>query len=70
MKKVVSWTSGETKAIRWVARIVSALFVVVCLFFFVGETLFEEHHQPITGNAILQLAITGVSLLGLALAWW
>ena len=69
MEKPTSSTNKEAKLIRWIARILSAFFIVVCLFFFIGETFFEEHHGSITGDAILGLSICGVSLLGLALAW-
>jgi len=70
MKRIASSTNKETKVIRRVARILSVSFIAILWFFFIGETFFQEHHEPITGNAILQLSITGISLLGLALAWW
>jgi uncharacterized membrane protein len=56
--------------VRWVARILSALFIILCLILFVGEVLFREpQSSPLTANAILQLTLMGFWLAGLALAW-
>jgi hypothetical protein len=61
--------------VRWIARILSGLFIILCLMFFVGEALVPlilfpaPDATPLTGNAMLQLTLTGLSLLGLALAW-
>jgi len=71
----VSSAGRAITIIRWVARILSALFIILCLMFFVGEALVPlilfpaPDATPLTGNAMLQLALTGLSLLGLALAW-
>ena len=71
----VSSAGRAIPIVRWVARILSALFIILCLMFFVGEALVPlilfpaPDATPLTGNAMLQLALTGLSLLGLALAW-
>ena len=52
------------KELRWVLRGFSGLIIAFLLLMFIGET-----GDPLTNNAILQLSITGIGLIGLALAW-
>ena len=53
------------KELRWILRGSSGLIILFFLFMFIGENTGE----PLTNNAILQLSITGLSLIGLGLAW-
>ena len=58
------------KILRWVLRVLSGLIIVFLLLMFIGETFFGENPgEPLTTNAILQLSVTGVGLIGLGLAW-
>ena len=52
------------KELRWVLRGFSGLIIAFLLLMFIGET-----GESLTNNAILQLSITGIGLIGLALAW-
>lgn len=68
--KTTSTDAMET--LRLIARILSALFVGFALIMFIGETLESAQrvtYEPMTFNTILQLALFGIGLLGLALAW-
>jgi hypothetical protein len=66
----VSSAGRAITIVRWVARILSALFIILCLILFAGEGVFREPQSPpLTTSAILQLTIMGISLVGLALAW-
>ncbi|MBU0509851.1 hypothetical protein KKH27_13595 [bacterium] len=75
MEKPTSSAGRRVRIIRWIVRILSGLFIILCLLFFVGEALIPTilfpapDSTPLTGNAMLQLALFGLSLLGLALAW-
>lgn len=70
MKKSAPSSSRGITVVRWVARVLSALFIILCLILFVGEGLFPEpQSSPLTTSAILQLTLMGFSLAGLALAW-
>ena len=58
------------KKLRWMLRGLSALIILFSLLMFIGETYIEENSgNPLTKNAILQLSIAGIGLLGLGLAW-
>ena len=58
------------KELRWILRGLSGLIIVFSLFMFIGETFFgEKTGEPLTSNAILQLSIAGIGLIGLGLAW-
>ncbi|MCK4746603.1 MAG: hypothetical protein KAT15_06200 [Bacteroidales bacterium] len=52
------------KVLRWILRGLSGLIIVFLLLMFIGET-----GESLTNNAILQLSITGIGLIGFALAW-
>jgi uncharacterized membrane protein len=66
----VSSAGRAITIVRWVARVLSALFIILCLILFAGEGVFREPQSPpLTTSAILQLTIMGISLVGLALAW-
>lgn len=60
------------KAPRIVARIMSALFVGFALIMFIGESMESAKRgnpEPMTFYTIIQFALFGIGLLGLALAW-
>ena len=60
------------KTPRLVARILSALFVGFALIMFIGESMEgakRANPEPMTVYTIVQLALFGIGLLGLALAW-
>ena len=58
------------KELRWILRGLSGLIIVFFLLMFIGENFFgEKTEEPLTNNAILQLSIAGVGLIGLGLAW-
>ena len=60
------------KNFRWTLRILSAIFIVFFLLMFIGETFFQDddlHGKPLSTDAILQLLVMGVGMIGLALAW-
>lgn len=58
------------KELRWIIRGLSGLIIVFALLMFIGETFFGENPDAtLTGNAILQLSVTGIGLIGLGLAW-
>ncbi|MHA7832659.1 MAG: DUF7670 domain-containing protein [Flagellimonas sp.] len=61
--------TASLKKIRWIVRGLSGLLIAFSLLMFIGETFFEDTGGPLTSNAILQLSIAGVGLIGLALAW-
>lgn len=48
----------------------SGLIILFFLFMFIGETFFGEiSEEPMSTNAILQLSVLGVGLIGLGIAW-
>ncbi len=58
------------KIFRWILRVLSGLIIVFFLLMFIGETFFGENPgEPLTADAILQLSLAGVGLIGLGLAW-
>ena len=59
------------KTIRWVARVLSALLILVMLIFFVGEGLGPPSSAsvPLSTADIVQLVLATIELIGLALAW-
>lgn len=58
------------KKLRWLIRGLSGLLIGFSLLMFIGETFFEESTGgPLTSNAILQLSVAAVGLIGLGLAW-
>lgn len=71
MEKLASSAGKRVRIVRWIARILSGLVIVFFSIFFVGEAILfpTPDSTPLTGNAMLQLTLTGLSLLGLALAW-
>jgi hypothetical protein len=51
-------------------RILSGLMIVFFLIMFIGETFFGENPgKPLTSDAILQISVLGVGLIGLGFAW-
>lgn len=58
------------KELRWILRGLSGLIIAFLLLMFIGETFFGENPgNPLTNNAILQLSVAGMGLIGLGLAW-
>ena len=57
------------KLLRWILRGLSGLFIGFFLLMFIGENFGSESGNPLTANAILQLSVTGIGLIGLGLAW-
>lgn len=60
------------KILRWIARILSIIFVGFFLFMFIGETFGSQHSgtsKPISSFEIFQLTLMGLGLLGLIAAW-
>jgi hypothetical protein len=60
------------KVLRIIARAMSAIFVVFALVMFIGEAMQSSQRgnpEPMSPSAIIGLAIFGVGLLGLLLAW-
>jgi asparagine N-glycosylation enzyme membrane subunit Stt3 len=60
----------SNKELWWITRVLSGLIIAFSLFMFIGETFFgEKPGEPMSNNAILQLSIGGIGLIGLGLAW-
>ena len=58
------------KELRWILRGSSGVIIVFFLLMFIGETFFgEKTGKPFYTNAILQLSVMGIGLIGLGLAW-
>ena len=58
------------KELRWILRGLSGLIIAFALLMFIGDTFFGENPgAPLSNNAILQLSVTGIGLIGLGLAW-
>jgi hypothetical protein len=58
------------KELRWVLRGLSGIIILFSLLMFIGETWFGENPgEPMSTNAILQLSVAGIGLIGLGLAW-
>ena len=60
------------KILRWAVRGLSGLLILFSLFMFIGETFFppeSSNSEPLSANSIVQLALFGIVLLGLGLAW-
>ncbi len=61
----------KTKSIkffRWLLRVLSGVIILFSLIWFIGS-LGDYSDDPMSTNAILQLSITGIGLIGLGLAW-
>ena len=52
------------KIFRWTLRALSSIIILFSLIMFIGE-----YSGNLSANALLQLSITGVGLLGLLLTW-
>lgn len=65
-------STNSMKIPRIIARVMSAIIVAFALMMFIGETMESAKRanpEPMTLNTIIQLALFGIGLLGLALAW-
>ena len=56
------------KVLRWILRGLSGLFIAFFILMFIPD-FGSESGNPLTANAILQLSVTGIGLIGLGLAW-
>ena len=64
--------SSSISIFRWSLRVLSGIFIVFFLFMFIGETFFQNDEldpKPLSANAILQLSVMGLGLIGLLFAW-
>ena len=60
------------KILRWVARILSVIIIAFFLFMFIGEMLDSLHsgkNGSLSNNAILQLTLFGIGIIGIIAAW-
>ena len=57
------------KILRWILRVLSGIIILFLLFMFIGENFGSESGDPLTTNAIIQLSVTAIGLIGLGLAW-
>lgn len=72
MIRVSKMKTKSIKIFRWTIRIWSGILILFFLFMFIGETFFPPeslNSQPLSSNAILQLVLFGIIMLGLAIAW-
>lgn len=56
------------KVVRWIARIISLLFILITLFFFMAEEVFRDQPRT-TSLPIVSLVLGALLLVGLGLAW-
>ena len=68
MKSILSPGPDAIKIIRRIARIVSVLFIMMALFFFVGEEVLRDQPRT-TPLPIIPLVLGALLLVGLGLAW-
>lgn len=58
------------KLFHWILRGLSGAIILFSLYMFIGETFFGNRPgNPLSANAILQLSVVGLGLIGLGLAW-
>lgn len=68
MKNIVSPGPDVIKVIRRIARIVSLLFILMALLFFLGEEVLRDQPGK-TPLPIIPLVLGAFLLIGLGLAW-
>lgn len=58
--------------IRWAARIIGTLLVLISLFFFVGDLIWntEKPGSGLETYNIIVFAVMGIGFAALILAWW
>ena len=56
------------KVVRWIARIMSLLFILMVLFFFMGEVVFRDTPRT-TPLPIIPLVLGALLFIGFGLAW-
>jgi len=68
MESTASPDSRLIKVIRWIARVISILMILLTLFFFTAEEIFRDHPrtEPLP---IVSLVLGALLLIGLGLAW-
>jgi hypothetical protein len=60
------------KNFRWLIRLLSGILILFILFMFIGETFFPPeslNSNPPNTDAIAQLLVFGIVMIGLAIAW-
>ncbi|MCX6221179.1 MAG: hypothetical protein NTZ69_09325 [Bacteroidia bacterium] len=65
-------STNSMKTPRIIARVMSAIIVAFALMMFIGETMESAKRgtsSTMTLNTIIQLALFGIGLVGLVLAW-
>ena len=68
MKNKRSLDSKTTKVIRWIARILGLLLILLTLFFAIAQSITE--HNPTSEPTPIVMILVGVLMLGgLGLAW-
>jgi hypothetical protein len=68
MEHLSSVRPAWTKVMRWIARIISLLFILATLFFFMAEEVFRDHPRTVP-LPIGPLVMGALLLVGLGLAW-
>ena len=69
---MITTSTDPMKTPRLVARILSAIFIGFALMMFIGETMESSKRanpEPMSVYSMIQLALFGIGLFGLALAW-
>ena len=59
----------HNKELWWTVRILSALIIAFSLYMFLGHISNYSSSNPMEVSSIVGLSISGLGLLGLALAW-
>jgi len=68
MKSFSSANPAWIKVMRWTARIISLLFVLLTLFFFIAEGIYSDHSKT-ASTPIVSLVLGALLIIGLCLAW-
>ena len=68
MKSISSPGPDMIKVVRWIARIMSLLFILMVLFFFMGEVVCRNLPRT-TPLPIIPLVLGALLFIGLGLAW-
>lgn len=68
MSETVSESTGSVTTIRWVARILGALFIAVFLILVVGDFI-EKGTMPVQSDRMPSMAFLLLAFIGLIIAW-
>ncbi len=69
MKNSSSGSRSAVKVVRWVARVLGALLVLLFLFFFMAEEVFSPRSEPFSTLINVQLVLVVIQIIGLVVAW-